>query len=181
MAEIRKILLTRETALSESGQALEPAITRAVGLVVVTNPFAGRFAKDLTPLYEIGRTVGERIVGDLVAMLPRPAISYGKGAIVGVAGEVENGHACIHPMLGKPMRAGIGGGQALIPATAKVGGPGTMLDLPLGHKDDVWSFDHFDTVTVGMLDAPRPDEIVIVIGLADGGRPIPRCGKGPIR
>src|SRR5690606_24658778 len=100
--------------------------------------------------------------------------SYGKGALVGTAGEMEHGGACIHPMLGKPMRAALGGGQAIIPSNVKLAPPGASLDLPLGHKDNVWSFDHFDTVTVAIADAPRPDEIVVVMGIADGGRPWPR-------
>lgn len=53
-----------------------------------------------------------------------------------------------------------------------------MIDVPLGHKDDVWSFDHFDTITVAVTDAPRPDEIVVALAVADGGRPRPRVGKG---
>jgi hypothetical protein len=82
-------------------------------------------------------------------------------------------------MLGKPMRAAIGGGKAVIPSNVKVAPAGTSLDVPLGHKDDPWSFDHFDTVTVSVPDAPRPDEIVVVMTLADGGRLLPRCGSAP--
>ncbi|HKK35448.1 MAG TPA: amino acid synthesis family protein, partial [Paracoccaceae bacterium] len=62
-----------------------------------------------------------------------------------------------------------------------IGAAGAALDLPLGHKDEAWSFDHFDTMTVMVADAPRPDEILLVMGVADGGRPNPRCGDGPIR
>jgi hypothetical protein len=78
-------------------------------------------------------------------------------AIVGVNGEFEHGGACIHPMLGKPMRAAVGGGKAVIPSNVKVAACGACLDVPLSHKDDSWSFDHFDTITVSMPDAPRPD------------------------
>jgi hypothetical protein len=82
--------------------------------------------------------------------------------------------------MGKPMRAALGGGEALIPSTQKVGTAGASLDLPLGHKDNAWSFEHFETVTVCVADAPRPDEIVVAIGVADGGRVNPRVGKGRI-
>ena len=116
---------------------------------------------------------------DLAAQLPYPAVSYGKAAIVGATGDFEHGGACIHPRLGKPMRAAIGGGEAVIPSNVKVGPPGTSLDVPLGHKDNPWSFDHFDTMTVCINDSPRPDEIVVVMALADGGRLNARCGKGP--
>jgi len=79
------------------------------------------------------------------------------------------------------MRAAIGGGQAVIGSNVKVAAPGTLLDVPLGHKDEPWSFAHFDTVTVSVADAPRPDEIVVVIAIADGGRLNNRCGTAPIR
>ena len=77
------------------------------------------------------------------------------------------------------MRAPIGGGEALIPSAAKVGGIGAGIEIPLGHKDDAWSFDHFDAMTVALGDAPRADEIVlaIAIAIADGGRPVPRVGR----
>src|SRR6202035_1088800 len=110
-----------------------------------------------------------------------PAISYGKGAIVGVAGELEHGGACVHPMLGKPMRAAIGGGKAVIGSNVKVAAAGALLDVPLGHKDDSWSFAHFDTITASVADAPRPDEILVVMAIADGGRLRNRCGSEPIR
>ena len=116
----------------------------------------------------------------LVAEFSRPVVSYGKAAIVGLHGEMEHGGACIHPMLGKPMRQAVGGGKSVIPSNVKVGTPATTIDVPLGHKDEAWSFDHFDTMTVSVADAPRPDEIVVVLAYADGGRPIPRCGAGPI-
>ena len=39
--------------------------------------------------------------------------------------------------------------------------------MPLGHKDDSWSFAHFDTITVSVADAPRPNEILVVMAIAD--------------
>jgi len=86
----------------------------------------------------------------------------------------------IHPKLGKPMRAAVGGGQAVIPSNAKVAAMGAAIDVPLTHKDNAWSFDHFDTIFVTVADAPRPDEIVLCMAVADGGRPHPRVGSGPI-
>ena len=86
----------------------------------------------------------------------------------------------LHPKLGKPLRAAVGGGKALIPSNAKVGAAGTPIDIPLGHKDEAWSFDHFDTMTVMVPDAPRPDEIVLAVAVANGGRALPRSGDRPI-
>jgi hypothetical protein len=81
-------------------------------------------------------------------------VSYGKGALVGVDGEMEHGGACVHPMLGKLMRAAIGGGTAVISSNAKVAAAGASLDVPLGHKDNSWSFPHFDMITVSVATRP---------------------------
>jgi hypothetical protein len=179
MLTIRKTVLLRDAPISELAKVATRPVVRAVALAVISNPYAGRYVEDLSELFEAGRALGEQLMPDLVRLLPNPAISYGKGAIVGIGGEFEHGGACIHPMLGKPMRAAIGGGKAVIPSSVKVAPAGTSLDLPLGHKDDPWSFDHFDTITVSVPDAPRADEIVVVMALADGGRLLPRCGSAP--
>jgi hypothetical protein len=117
---------------------------------------------------------------EVVARLKKPATSYGKAAIVGLAGEFEHGGAVIHPKLGKPMRAAVGGGEAIIASNVKVAPAGTPIDVPLAHKDNIWSFDHFDTMTVMVADAPRPDEIVAIMIAADGGRVAPRVGRGRV-
>jgi hypothetical protein len=179
MLQIRKTLLARDIVTSEMGHIVNPPTVRAVALAVIGNPFAGRYVEDLTELFEAGRALGEQLMPDLVRLLQRSPVSYGKGAIVGINGEFEHGGACIHPMLGKPMRAAVGGGKAVIPSNVKVAACGASLDVPLSHKDDSWSFDHFDTITVSMPDAPRPDEIVMVLVVADSGRPHPRCGTAP--
>ena len=181
MVEIRKIITTREVVFSELGVKAPRPVVRAVGMAVITNPFAGRFVEDLRPLFEAGAMLGERLMPDLVKLLDRPAVSYGKGALVGVDGEMEHGGACVHPMLGKPMRAAIGGGKAVISSNVKVAAAGAILDVPLGHKDNSWSFAHFDTITVSVADAPRPNEILVVLAIADGGRLQNRCGSEPIR
>jgi hypothetical protein len=113
-----------------------------------------RFVDDLRPLFEAGAELGERLMPELVKLLDGPAVSYGKGAIGGVDGEMEHGGVCVHPMLGKPMRAAIGGGKAVISSNVKVATAGTSLDVPLGHKDDSWSCAHLDTITVSVA-VPR--------------------------
>ncbi len=179
MLQVRKSLMLRETLTSDLGRSAGRPITRAVALAVIANPYSGRYVDDLTELFEAGRALGEQFMSDLVGMLAQSPVSYGKGAIVGLNGEFEHGGACIHPMLGKPMRAAVGGGKAVIPSNVKVAVAGTSLDVPLTHKDNSWSFDHFDTITVAMPDAPKPDEIVVVMAVADGGRLHPRCGQSP--
>jgi len=136
MVDIRKIITTREMVLSELGVSAPRPVVRAVGIAVILNPFAGRVVEDLRPLFEAGAMLGERLMPDLVKLLEGPAVSYGKGALVGVDGEMEHGGACVHPMLGKPMRAAIGGGKAVISSNVKVAAAGASLDVPLGHKDD---------------------------------------------
>ena len=172
----RKVIITSETIDRENGRKLDSPITRVAGMFVFPNPFAGKFEEDLSSLFELGREVGEQFAPKLAELCNNSVVSYGKAAIVGTAGEIEHGAACMHPKLGKPMRAAIGGGEAIIASNVKVGSPGVSIDVPLGHKDDAWSLDHCDTLTVSIPDAPRSDEIVIVIAFADGGRPFPRCG-----
>src|SRR5215468_8309910 len=148
MVEIRKIITTREVVFSELGIAAPRPIVRAVGMAVIVNPFSGRFVEDLRPLFEAGAMLGEQLMPELVKLLDGLAVSYGKGALVGVDGEMEHRGACVHPMLGKPMRAAVGGGKAVISSNVKVASAGASLDVPLGHKDEPWSFPHFDTITV---------------------------------
>ncbi len=177
---VRKTLFLKEVIEADNvGKACSP-ITRVVAMTVFQNPFAGRFEEDLSPLFDISRALGERLMEDVVAQLAGPPVSYGKAAIVGVDGDLEHGGAVIHPKLGKPMRDAVGGGAALIASNAKVAALGSPIDMPLGHKDEAWSFNHFDTITVMVADAPRPDEIVLCMGVADGGRPHPRVGSAPI-
>ena len=68
------------------------------------------------------------------------------------------------------MRDALGGGEAIILSNVKIG-PGASIDVPLGNKDDVWSFDEIDTITVSVGGAPRPNEILVIAVLSDGGRP----------
>ncbi|USG61984.1 amino acid synthesis family protein [Sneathiella marina] len=178
--DIRKTMLVKEVIETDSFfKSCEP-ITRVVIMAVVKNPFAGRFAEDLSLLFDIGGELGEKLASEAVTALSRPAVSYGKAAIVGVEGDLEQGGALIHPKLGKPMRAAVGGGKALIPSNVKIASVGGSIDIPLGHKDEAWSFDHFDTMTVMVADAPRPDEILFCVAVSDGPRPHPRVGSGPI-
>jgi len=178
--QARKILITKESIYSDAGRESTRAITHVIGLAVIANPCAGRFVEDLSPLFDIGAAIAERLAPEMVALLPNPPIAYGKAAIVGVNGELEHAAAILHPRMGKPLRAAVGGGEAIIPSTSKVAAGGSTIDVPLGHKDNIWSFDEIDTVTVCVADAPRPDEIVVVIVVSDGGRPHPRVGKGRI-
>jgi len=176
---IRKMMLIRDLAeTDEMGTPCAP-LTRVAALAVLRNPFAGVDRDDLTELFEYGATLGAQLAAEAVAALGAPPVSYGKAAIVGALGAAEHGAALLHPRLGKPVRAAIGGGQALMPSNVKLGAPGSIIDLPLGHKDEPWSFDHIDTLSIAAADAPLPNEIVVCVGMSDGARIRARVGKGP--
>lgn len=177
---VRKIVTTKDVIYTDAhGKPCAP-ITRVAAAAVVHNPCAGKHVEDLGCLFDIGGAVGEQLMAELVGLLGAAPVSYGKAAIVGTNGDLEHGGAAIHPKLGKPMRAAVGGGKALIASNAKIATAGTSIDVPVGHKDEAWSFDHFDTITIMVPDAPLPDEIVVIIAVADGGRTHPRVGSGPV-
>jgi Amino acid synthesis len=175
---LRKLVFVTEEITAEAKQEHNRAVRRAAALAIIANPFSGQSVEDLSRLFDIGADLGRDIMPRLAEMLGRPAIAYGKGALVGLNGDLEHGAALIHPKLGQPMRAAVGGGEAIIPSNCKVAPAGATLDVPLGHKDNVWSFDHLETLTVSVPDAPRPDEILIAMAISDSGRPWPRVGKG---
>lgn len=175
--EIRKSIVSVEEVLADGGRRLTSPIHRATAVVVAKNPFAGQFVEDLSPLFDVGFEIGAMFTKRLVDLLGGAPVSYGKAAVVGTAGEMEHGGGVCHPKLGKPMREATGG-EALIPSNVRVAAAGASIDVPLGHKDNAWSFDHFDTLTISVADAPRGDEIVVVIAVAHGGCPHPRVGQG---
>jgi hypothetical protein len=179
--EIRKLVTIVEETRREIGRDIDPPTRQAAAIAVIKNPYAGRYSQDLGLLEEAGAELGALLVARAVAALGAPAQaaqSYGKAAIVGEAGEREHAAAVLHPRLGKPVREAIGPARAIIPSATKIGGPGTEIDCPLHHKDDMWTFSHFDAMTVSLPDAPRADEIVVVLALADAGRPLHRVGEG---
>ena len=177
--DIRKTIFTKEIITAdEMGRPCTP-ITRAAAMAIVRNPFAGIDQEDLSQLFDVGAKLGGSLTKELVDMLSGSPICYGKATLVGSSGTMEHGAAVLHPKLGKPVREAVGGGKSLMPSNHKVGALGGIIDLPLGHKDEAWSFDHIDTMTLCVPDAPRADEIVICIGLSDGTRAHSRVGKGP--
>jgi hypothetical protein len=177
--QIRKVCLSIEDTAREADEVLEPVLRKVACAAVIRNPFAGRFVEDLSALFEVGEKLGELLAKRAVAALGTSrAHSYGKAAIVGTDGDLEHCAALLHPMLGRPLRAAIGGGTAVIPSTKKRGGAGTAIDVPLHFKDDEWRFDSFDAMEVRVADAPAADEIVIVVAITSGARPLARIGSG---
>ena len=177
--DIRKIVTVVDETLSEMGRAVSPPVRRAAAIAVITNPFAGRYVKDLTPLIEAGEELGKLLSERAVAALGIKGVeaqSYGKAALVGENGEMEHAAALLHPKMGAPVRKTLGKGAALIPSSKKRGGLGAELDIPLGHKDAAFVRSHFDGMQVSINDAPRASEIVVAVAVTTGGRPLPRVG-----
>jgi hypothetical protein len=178
-AQIRKLFTVVEETHREADRAVAPVTRKAAAIAVITNPSAGRYDADLETLMAIGEELGDLLGCRAVAALgikPGQAQSYGKAAIVGEDGELEHAGAILHPRLGKPLRAAVEKGAALVPSAKKRGGMGAAIDVPLGHKDAAFVRSHFDAMEIRVPDAPRRDEIVVAVVVTDSGRPLPRIG-----
>ncbi len=178
-AKIRKLVVVTDETRLEMGRNIEPATRRAVAMAVIENPFAGQYSETLDELMAIGEELGGLLGEKCVQALgiePSQAESYGKAAIVGEAGELEHAAAILHPKLGAPLRKAVEKGAALVPSSKKMGGVGTAIDVPLGHKDAAYVRSHFDAIEARVSDAPRANEIVVAVAVTDSGRPLPRVG-----
>jgi hypothetical protein len=178
-SRIRKTQVIIETTHSDIGKPVDPVTRKASALAVIENPFAGRYEEDLSELMDIGAELGGylgKMCVDALGITPERAESYGKAAIVGENGEWEHAAAILHPKLGAPLRKEVEKGAALVPSVKKLGGQGTRIDVPLGHKDAAYVRSHFDGMEVGMADAPRANEILVAVAVTDSGRPFPRVG-----
>jgi hypothetical protein len=177
---VRKTVMYVEEIESEFGTKVSPPLKRVAVGSVIANPLAGKPAgADLKPLIELSEALGESMTRRALAVLGNaPLRAYGKAAIVGVGGDLEHGAAMIHPRIGMAMRRTIRKGKVIIPGNAKVAAPGTAFDLIFGPMDAGWDLDAVDTMPLMVPDAPRPNEILVVVGYATGPRPNARS-KGP--
>jgi hypothetical protein len=163
--------------LHDGGDAPPTSLLKASAAVVIRNPFAGRYAADLSPLTEPSASLGRELGRRVVALLGgRPVESYGKGGIAGVNGEQEHVVACITTIFGDAFRDAVGGGAAWISSASKTAAAGATLDIPLAYKDALYVRSHYDAVSLAIPDAPRPDEMVIAVAVATGGRVHSRVG-----
>lgn len=171
--DIRQIVLIDQEVRSEGARALKQPTRRVAAAAILRNPFAGQPAiDDFAELVNISVACGEVLTARALTALGalRP-IGYGKAALVGIAGDLEHGASMIHVRIGLSMRKGVSSGLALIPGNAKVGAPGTSIDIIFGGIDDAWNYDAMDTMTISVPDAPKPDEILLAVAFLAGGRP----------
>ena len=179
---VRKTVAFVEVINSEYGARVSPPLRRVAIAAVFENPLAGKApGSDLKPLIDYSLELGASLTRTALATLgatPAQLRAYTKAAVVGTGGDLEHGAAMIHPRLGMAMRRAIKRGRVIIPGHAKVGPPGTSVDLIYGPLDEGWNVDTFDSTPVLIHDAPRPHEIVLWIGYATGPRVNARC-KGP--
>ncbi|MFZ0733616.1 MAG: amino acid synthesis family protein [Candidatus Sulfotelmatobacter sp.] len=175
---VRKKLLCVEEIFHEGGPVAEKPLRRAAMLVVIRNPFAGSYVADIAGFMDDLKPLGLEMARALVSALGGDAKiieGYGKGAIVGSAGEIEHG-ALWHVPGGYGMREVLGGAKAIVASTKKVGGPGTRLDIPITHINASYVRSHFDAMEVGIADAPRADEIILALVMTTGARVHARVG-----
>ncbi|MEE4362496.1 MAG: amino acid synthesis family protein [Desulfotignum sp.] len=177
--DIRKFVDILEEIHSENTKKVVPAVKKAAAAAVIKNPFSGQYQEDLGVLIEMGDQLGEILVHRAVKALditPEQVQSFGKAAVVGMGGELEHAAALLHPKLGHAVRRLVGGGKTMMPSAKKMGCPGTEVDVPLHCRDAALVRDNFDAMAVRIQDAPRYDEIIVIVVLTTGGRPLARVG-----
>jgi hypothetical protein len=177
--EIRKIATFVEEIFHEGGPVAARPLRLGAIAAAIRNPFAGRYVPEIAPMMEQLRPLGL----DLATRLARALVGgdlaaiegFGKGAIVGSAGELEHG-ALWHVPGGYAMRDLLGKAKAIVPSTKKVGPPGARLDVPITHINASYVRSHFNAIEVGLNDAPRADEIVLILAMSSGARVHDRMG-----
>jgi Amino acid synthesis len=175
---IRKRLIQVEEIFHEGGKPASVPLRRGAALVVIRNPYAGRYVEDIAGFMDDLNPLGVAMATALVKALgndPSVIQGYGKGAIIGSAGELEHG-ALWHVPGGYAMRHALGEAKAIVPSAKKVGGPGTRLDVPITHVNASYVRSHFDAMEIGIADSPRADELLLALVMTTGSRIHARVG-----
>lgn len=176
--QVRKKLLAVEEIFHEGGPLSPTPLRRAAALAVIHNPFAGRYVEEISGFMDDLKPLGLAMAKSLISALggdPEKIEGFGKGAIIGSAGELEHG-ALWHVPGGYAMRQLLGDAKAIVSSTKKVGGPGTRLDIPITHINASYVRSHFDAMEVGIADAPRANEILLALVMTTGPRIHARVG-----
>ncbi|MGB7601339.1 MAG: amino acid synthesis family protein [Candidatus Sulfotelmatobacter sp.] len=176
--QVRKNLLMLEEIFHEGGPVAQKPLKRVAALAVIRNPYAGAYVEKIEAFMDDLKPLGLEMAHKMLVALggdPKLVEGYGKGAIVGSAGEIEHG-ALWHAPGGYAMREVLGGAKAIVASTKKVGGPGARLDVPITHVNASYVRSHFDAMEIGVTDAPRADEILLALVMTTGPRIHARSG-----
>lgn len=175
--KIRRTYSILSEQREEAGIVASSPLKKVAVIAVVENPWVGRYVADLSDgiaaSVKLGATMAE-IASQFVK--PGEIQSYGKGGIVGLSGEQEHANALLTTIFANPMRDMIGAGKAWISSMTKIGGPGTIIDIPLNHVDDVYVRSHYNGMTLMLPEGPAADEIALIFVLATRGRLNARVG-----
>ncbi len=177
MFRVRRWLTFVEHKTFEAGRAADPPLRKVAAVAVIENPYAGQYVENLDEMVGASRSIGielARIATDSLGAYK--AQSYGKGGVVGLAGEQEHANALLTSVFADPLRDAIGGGKAWISSFTKRAAPGAQIDVPLACKDALYVRSHYDGMTLTLPDTPLPDEVAIIVCLANRGRTNARVG-----
>lgn len=174
---LRRWFTLVDQKMVEEGKLAEPPLRKVAAVAIVENPYVGKFVEDLSPLIKASAALGQYLAKQAVeAIKPLSIQSYGKGAVVGIGGSQEHANALITTTFAEPLRAACGGGRAWISSFTKLAPPGVTIDIPLAHKDALYVRSHYDGMTITLPDAPLPDEIAVIVCVANRGRIAARSG-----
>lgn len=178
LVKLRKYVSTIEETHHDGGPVLNWPVIKAVVGGVIANPYAGRHVADIQPMMKALEPLAVDLTERVMKLLDAKGSeleAYGKGVIVGIAGELE--HAALwHQPSGYGIRHAMGGAKSIVPSTVKVASAGTRIDIPLHHVTAAYVRSHFDAIEFCVPDGPRPDEIVFIVAASIGGRPHARVG-----
>lgn len=174
---VRKRMITVEEIFHDGGPVSETPLKRGAALAVINNPFAGRYVEDIQPFMDDLRPLGLEMATELAKALGGKDLveGYGKASLVGAEGELEHG-ALWHAPGGYAMREVLSGTKAIVPSAKKVGGIGARLDVPITHINASYVRSHFDSMEIGLNDAPRADELLFALVMTTGPRIHSRSG-----
>ncbi|MFA7666730.1 MAG: amino acid synthesis family protein [Burkholderiaceae bacterium] len=162
---------------TQAGDDPGPVLRKAAIVAVLKNPYAGKNVNDLTELIQASESVGQAMACAVQSTMRGYEIqSYGKGGVVGLLGEQEHANALLTTTFANPVREAVGGAKAWIPSMTKRATPGSTIDVPLAHKDALYVRSHYDGVTLTLHDIPAPDEVALIIAVANRGRIHSRVG-----
>lgn len=154
-----------------------PPLRKAAIVAVLRNPYSALTRDDLSDMVASSVDVGRRMAEVVQTVMHGYEIqSYGKGGVVGLLGEQEHVNALLTTTFANPIRAAVGGGKAWISSMTKRAAPGCTIDIPLAHKDALYVRSHYDGVTLTLHDSPAPDEVALIVAVANRGRINARVG-----